>query len=132
MGISAFGASGIKPGVCTSTTRPSAPFEGMMIYETDTDMVALWNGSAWRYIAATTPTNGTVLQVVNATYATATTNSTTTYADSGLTASVTPKSTSSKILVTCFIGGGKVPAVNTGIALRLVKHRKSWRASKKH
>ena len=47
MGISAFGASGIKPGVCTSTTRPTAPYEGMMIYETDTDKVLVWNGSAW-------------------------------------------------------------------------------------
>ncbi len=78
MGISAFGASGIKPGVCTSTTRPTAPYEGMMIYETDTDMVALWNGSAWRYIAATTPTNGTVLQIQ-------TTNKTDTFSYTGTT-----------------------------------------------
>lgn len=47
MGISAFGASGIKPGVCTSTTRPSAPYEGMMIYETDTDKTLVYNGSSW-------------------------------------------------------------------------------------
>jgi len=42
---------------------------------------------------------GGVLQVVNATYATSTSNNTGTYADTGLTASITPTSSSSKILV---------------------------------
>lgn len=42
---------------------------------------------------------GTVLQVVNATYSTAVSNSTNTYADTGLTATITPTSVSSKILV---------------------------------
>jgi len=40
-------SSGLRPGVCTSTTRPQAPFEGQMIYETDTDKVLVWNGTAW-------------------------------------------------------------------------------------
>jgi hypothetical protein len=92
-------STGLRPGVCTSTTRPTAPYEGQMIYETDTDMVAIWNGSAWRYLAATTPTNGTVLQVVNATTTTMTVNSTGTYVSTGLSGSITPKSASSKILV---------------------------------
>ena len=49
MGISQqIGASSLnKPGVCTSLTRPASPYEGQMIYETDTDLVYLWNGSAW-------------------------------------------------------------------------------------
>jgi hypothetical protein len=38
---------GVRPGVCTSSTRPTAPYEGQMIYETDTDLVYLWNGTAW-------------------------------------------------------------------------------------
>jgi hypothetical protein len=42
---------------------------------------------------------GSVIQVVNVTYSTETSNSTSTYADTGLTASITPSSTSSKILV---------------------------------
>ena len=91
--------NGLRTGVCTSTNRPTTPYEGQMIYETDTDMLAIWNGTAWRYIAAATPTNGTVLQVVTATHSTAVTNSTTTYANTGLTATITPKSSSSKILV---------------------------------
>jgi hypothetical protein len=37
----------IKPGVCTSSTRPAVPFEGQMIYETDTDVMLVYNGSAW-------------------------------------------------------------------------------------
>jgi hypothetical protein len=40
-----------------------------------------------------------VLQVVSANYNTQTANSTTTYADTGLTATITPSSTNSKILV---------------------------------
>lgn len=47
---------------------------------------------------ASLPT-GSVLQVVQGTYATLVTNSTTTYADSGLTATITPTSATSKILV---------------------------------
>ena len=39
----------IRPGVCTSTTRPTVPYEGQLIYETDTDRVAAYNGSAWVY-----------------------------------------------------------------------------------
>jgi hypothetical protein len=70
-----------------------------MIYETDTDMVAIWNGSAWRYLAATTPTNGTVLQVVTGTTTTQTSTGSGTYSDAGLSATITPKSTSSKVLV---------------------------------
>ena len=42
---------------------------------------------------------GSVLQVVSATYSTETANATNTYADTGLTASITPSSSSSKILV---------------------------------
>ena len=37
----------LKPGVCTSSTRPSAPYEGQTIYETDTDRVMVHNGTGW-------------------------------------------------------------------------------------
>lgn len=33
--------------VCTSTTRPSTPFEGQRIYETDTNRELLYDGSGW-------------------------------------------------------------------------------------
>lgn len=45
---SVLGASSvIKPGVCTSTTRPSVPYDGQLIYETDTDLVKAFNGTAF-------------------------------------------------------------------------------------
>lgn len=34
--------------VCTSTTRPSAPFTGQLAYTTDgTPHLIIWNGTAW-------------------------------------------------------------------------------------
>lgn len=43
-------SQGLKPGVVTSSNRPANPYDGMMIYETDTDKVLIWNGSAWKEI----------------------------------------------------------------------------------
>jgi len=40
-------STGFRPGVCTSSTRPTAPYEGQVIYETNTDLSLVWNGSAW-------------------------------------------------------------------------------------
>jgi hypothetical protein len=37
----------IKPGVCTSSTRPAVPYVGQCIYETDTSLAKVWDGSAW-------------------------------------------------------------------------------------
>ena len=71
---SVLGASSvIKPGVCTSTTRPTVPYEGQLIYETDTDKVAAWNGSAWVYthssglVLVKTQTIGTAVSSVTIT-----------------------------------------------------------------
>ena len=49
MGISQqIGASSqIKPGVCTSTTRPASPYTGQVIFETDTNKMLVWNTTAW-------------------------------------------------------------------------------------
>ena len=33
---------------CTSTTRPSSPTDGDVLFETDTKNVIIWDGSAWR------------------------------------------------------------------------------------
>lgn len=44
-------SSGIRPGVCTSSTRPTAPYTGMIIYETDTGYLRTWNGSSWDYLS---------------------------------------------------------------------------------
>lgn len=36
---------------CTSSTRPSSPSEGMTIYETDTDTLLTYSGTAWENTA---------------------------------------------------------------------------------
>jgi len=40
--------------VCTSGTRPSSPIEGMVIFETDTDRVYAYSGTAWIYLCGGT------------------------------------------------------------------------------
>jgi len=60
----------------------------------------------------TSPKAGNVIQVVQATTQTSVSNSTTTYADSGLTANITPTSSSSKILV--LISQNFYIAINSG------------------
>jgi hypothetical protein len=73
MAISAgLGLGGSRPGVCTSTTRPTAPYEGMMIYETDTNRVLVWDNAAWVMIADTDTPPG--LQLIKAGTASVTTS----------------------------------------------------------
>ena len=72
--------------------------------------------------SAALPT-GSVLQVVNATYATQASSSSSTFADTGLTATITPKFSTSKILVLINQSGLYKSAANTAnaIDLRLVR-----------
>lgn len=112
---------GLRPGVCLSTNLPTTPYDGMMIYETDTNLVRIWNGSAWKTLAYSDSTNGTILQIITATYSTATSNSTSTYADTGLSASITPLSTSSKILVSVNQAGLLKQTNNTAMVLQLLR-----------
>jgi hypothetical protein len=65
---------------------------------------------------------GKVLQVINATYATSTSNTTgTTLLDTGLTASITPSSASSKVLVIVHQAGVSKYNANIGVELRLLR-----------
>jgi hypothetical protein len=65
---------------------------------------------------------GSVLQVVQASTTTAVTNSTNTYTDTGLTATITPTSASSKILVlvsqACYKSNGNI---NNGVNIKLFR-----------
>jgi len=45
--------------ICTSTTRPSSPAEGTPIYETNTKLVRVWDGTKWRCQERFICTNGT-------------------------------------------------------------------------
>jgi len=40
-------STGFRPGVCTSSTRPTAPYTGQQIYETDTKNQLAWDGASW-------------------------------------------------------------------------------------
>ena len=92
--------TGLRPGVCTSLSRPTAPYEGQVIYETDTDLLRIWNGSAWKNIAATTPANGSILQVQSTTYVTPNSTTSGSMVDTpGMAVSITPTSSTSKVFV---------------------------------
>ena len=62
-----------------------------------------------------------VLQVVNASYATQTASSTNAYVDTGLTATITPQSATSKILVLVNQAGCLKEINNTRMQLKLVR-----------
>lgn len=62
---------------------------------------------------------GKVLQVVNATYGTQLGTTSTSYTDTGLTASITPSSSSSKILVFANMTGLGLTNASTSLRLRL-------------
>jgi hypothetical protein len=42
---------GLRPGVCTSSNRPANPFDGQVIYMTDVDQTAVWDGTTWTVLA---------------------------------------------------------------------------------
>ena len=50
-------STGWRPGVCTSSTRPTAPYAGQFIYETDTGLSYIWSGSTWAGLATTAANN---------------------------------------------------------------------------
>ena len=70
----------------------------------------------------TAPKTGNVLQVVNATYSTSTTSSSSTYADTGLSATITPSSISSKILIVVQQSGVAKVTNSTGVNLKLLRN----------
>jgi len=74
----------------------TSPQEGQFAYLKDTDSTTYYTGSAW---AASGGGGGKVLQVVQAEYSTGTTIASTTFTDTGLTASITPSASTSKVLV---------------------------------
>lgn len=84
----------------------------------------LTTGSSGQSIPKAALPTGSVLQVVNATYNTQTSSSSSTYADTGLTASITPLYSSSKILVIASVNGIEKAGSNTqnAVAIKLVRN----------
>jgi hypothetical protein len=70
----------------------------------------------------TSASNGRILQVVNATYSTLVTTSSSTYSDTGLTASITPSSATSKVLVIVNQNGTGKDSANTWQAVKLQRN----------
>ena len=64
---------------------------------------------------------GAVLQVVSALYTTQTATSGTSYVDSGITLSITPSSTSSKVFVTVTVGGFEIGPSRLSMYTNLVR-----------
>jgi hypothetical protein len=71
--------------------------EGMVTYQNDSNTITVYDGSVWKQVYPNAST-GNIIQVVSSTLTTTATSSATTFTSIGLTASITPSSTSSKIL----------------------------------
>lgn len=101
--------------VCTSSTRPTSPTQGMSIYETDTNRVMFYNGSVWL------PPKGSLAQYIsiNGGY----NNSTTVngYVDSGIQMNITPTTSNNSLLAVTFSISTYCPDANNGVRLRIKK-----------
>jgi hypothetical protein len=75
------------------TAAVTSPQEGNYSYLKSDDKTYYYNGTAWTALGG-----GKVLQVVNAIYGTETSTASSTYADTGLTATITPSLSTSKVL----------------------------------
>jgi hypothetical protein len=130
--MASIGFSGDTSGLI-SVTAPLVAGSGVLTLPTGTDTLvgkATTDTLTNKSIAATQLTGtiaaavlpaGTVLQVVQGTYATSTTNSTTTYADTGLTASITPTRNTSKILVMVIHGENGKTGTTNGFRSQLLR-----------
>jgi hypothetical protein len=81
----------------------------------------LTTGSSGQSIPKAALPTGSVLQVVSSAYSTEATNSTFTWADTGLTATITPNFSTSKILVLVNEGCLAVDTNTTGVGLQLLR-----------
>jgi len=97
--------------------------EGMTCYLDNTNEIQSYNGSNWVSVADTTSPR--VLQIVQGTTSTQATFSSATYAATGITATITPKSTASKIAIFSHIGGVNKQSSNTGTNLALYRNGSS-------
>jgi hypothetical protein len=103
------------------TSAIASPQEGMISYLKDTNSTEYYSGSAWAAIGGGGG-GGKVLQVVNSTYSTQTTTTSVTFADTGLTATLTPTSATSKVLVFVNqVGCHRASGTNGALQLKLLR-----------
>jgi hypothetical protein len=103
------------------TAAVTSPQEGNMSFLKDTNSTEYYSGSAW--VAVSAGATSKVVQIVSATYATEVLSSSTTFADTGLTATITPTSASNKVLVFVSQQGCMKSAGNqySGLYLKLLR-----------
>jgi hypothetical protein len=99
---------------------------GSLVLQTNNGTAALTidtsqNITTTNKLASASMPTGSVLQVVNATYSTQTSTTTNTYIDTGLTATITPKFSTSKILVIVDVSDVGKDTNNTYVSLRLLR-----------
>ena len=76
----------------------TAVSEGMVSYLDDLNQIQVYDGSAWQKVYPAVPLTGQIVQVVSAVKTDTSSTASTSYADlSGLSVTITPSSTSSKI-----------------------------------
>jgi len=94
-----------------------SPVEGMAAYLNDSNIVSLYDGSDWKNSLSVT---GGILQVVSTTKTDTFTSASTSFVDvTGLSATITPKSTSSNILILVSVSTGI--SADTAWAFRLAR-----------
>jgi hypothetical protein len=131
-GASAIRTLGSSADTTVKALNPGTTAGDVDYYTTSTTKARVGIGTAGQVLAvnsgATAPewktiSSGAVVQVVSATYGVATASSSTTYADTGLTASITPTSASNKVLVIVSQNGCSKTAGNSNnsLGLRLVR-----------
>jgi hypothetical protein len=90
----------------------ASPAEGQFRWLSDVDAFQVYSGSAW--VAAGGGAAGSVLQVVSTTKTDTFSTSSTSYTDvTGLSVSITPSSTSSKIMVFATVNSGRLGGLPT-------------------
>ena len=107
--------------VLNGNTSGSVTISSPAVSGTTTLTLPTQSGTVLTSASNTNFPTGSVLQVVNATYATQTSSTSTTYVDTGLSATITPSSTSSKILVIVQQTGCGKDTNDTTLQLQLLR-----------
>jgi hypothetical protein len=95
--------------------------EGMLTYLTDVDKLQVYTGSSFADVYPAAASSGKVVQIVYASTTTGTTSSSSTYADTTLTGTITPTSASNKVLVMVSHNGCEKTTNDTSIGMRLFR-----------
>lgn len=93
----------------------SAVSEGMVSWLNDLNQIQAYDGSAWQQVYPAKPLTGNIIKVVTASSTTAVASTANGFVSTGLVASITPSSTSNKIVVMV-----QYPAINVPAAIAAV------------